>query len=53
MPFVATGGLLWIAPDVFTVLFVDPRGRFMLGLAIVLQILGIAVMYYMIKRTLR
>ncbi len=53
MPFVAAGGLLWIAPDVFTVLFVDPRGRFMLGLAIVLQILGIAVMYYMIKRTLR
>jgi tight adherence protein B len=53
MPFVAAAGLLWIAPDVFSVLFIDPRGRFMLGVAIVFQIVGIAVMYYMIKRTLR
>jgi tight adherence protein B len=53
MPFVAAAGLLWIAPEVFSVLFVDPRGRFMLGVAIILQLVGIAVMYYMIKKTLR
>jgi Flp pilus assembly protein TadB len=35
------------------VLFVDPRGRFMLGVAVISQILGIIVMKAMIKKSLR
>jgi Flp pilus assembly protein TadB len=36
-----------------TLLFVDHRGRFMLGIAIVMLLLGIATMSAIIRRTLR
>ena len=36
-----------------SILFVDPRGRFMLGLAIVCLLLGIAAMKVMIEKSLR
>jgi tight adherence protein B len=52
-PFVAGAGMYLIKPDVMSVLFVDHRGRFMLGVAIVSLLFGIASMNYIIKRTLR
>jgi tight adherence protein B len=53
MPLVAALGLFVINPEVMSVLFVDPRGRFMLGIAVVSLLLGIAVMKAMISRSLR
>jgi len=53
MPFVAALGLFVINPEVMSVLFIDPRGRFMLGIAVVSLLLGIAVMKGMISRSLR
>ena len=53
MPFVAALGLFVINPEVMSVLFVDPRGRFMVGIAVVSLLLGIAVMKAMISRSLR
>jgi tight adherence protein B len=53
MPFVAGLGLFVINPQVMSALFVDPRGRFMLGIAVVSLLLGIAVMKAMISRSLR
>jgi tight adherence protein B len=53
MPFVAGVGLFLINRQVTSVLFVDPRGRFMMGVAVIGQILGIIVMKAMIKKSLR
>jgi Flp pilus assembly protein TadB len=53
MPFVAGAGLYLVKPDMMTLLFVDHRGRFMLGIAIVMLLLGIATMSAIIRRTLR
>jgi tight adherence protein B len=53
MPFVAALGLFAINQEVMSILFVDPRGRFMLGIAVVSLLLGIAVMKAMISRSLR
>jgi tight adherence protein B len=53
MPFIAGAGLFLINREIMSVLFVDPRGRFMLGLAIKSLLLGIAVMKAIIKRSLR
>jgi tight adherence protein B len=53
MPFVAGVGLFLINREIMSLLFVDPRGRFMLGVAVVGQLLGIVVMKAMIKKSLR
>ena len=53
MPFVAGAGLYLVKPDMMALLFVDHRGRFMLGVAIVSLLLGIATMGAIIRRTLR
>ena len=53
MPFVAGAGLYLVKPDMMSLLFVDHRGRFMLGVAIVCLLLGIATMAATIRRTLR
>jgi len=53
MPFVAAAGLYLVKPDMMSVLFLDHRGRFMLGVAIVSLLLGIATMSAIIRRTLR
>jgi tight adherence protein B len=53
MPFIAGLGLFLINREVMSILFVDPRGRFMLGVAIVSLLLGIAVMKAMIMKSLR
>jgi len=52
-PFVAGAGLYLVKPDMMSLLFVDHRGRFMLGIAIGSLLLGIATMGAIIRRTLR
>jgi tight adherence protein B len=52
-PFVAGVGLFVINRDLITVLFLDPRGRFMLGIAVTSLLTGVAAMRALIKRNLR
>jgi tight adherence protein B len=52
-PFVAGVGLFVINRELMSSLFVDPRGRFMLGLAIIGLLSGIATMTALIRRNLR
>lgn len=52
-PFVAGVGLFLINRDLISVLFIDPRGRFMLGIAVASLLTGIAGMRALIKRNLR
>jgi tight adherence protein B len=52
-PFVAGGGLFLVNRDLVSVLFIDPRGRFLLGIAIASLLTGIATMRTLIKRNLR
>jgi tight adherence protein B len=52
-PFVAGVGLFLINRDLITVLFLDPRGRFMLGIAVTSLLTGVAAMRALIKRNLR
>jgi len=52
-PFVAGAGLYLVKPDMVSLLFVDHRGRFMLWVAVVSLLLGIATMSAIIRRTLR
>jgi tight adherence protein B len=53
MPFIAGLGLFLINREIMSVMFVDPRGRFMLGVATVGLLLGMVVMKAMIKKSLR
>lgn len=53
MPFIAGVGLFFVNREVMSVLFVDPRGRFMLGVAAVGLLLGVGVMKAMIRKSLR
>ena len=53
MPFVAGVGLFLINREVISILFIDPRGRLMLAVAVVSLFLGIAVMKAMIRKSLR
>jgi tight adherence protein B len=53
MPFIAGLGLLLINREIMLTMFIDPRGRFMLGVAAVGLLLGVVVMKIMIKKSLR
>jgi tight adherence protein B len=53
MPFIAGAGLFLINREMVSVLFIDPRGRFMLGVAVGCLFLGIVVMKTIIRRSLR
>jgi tight adherence protein B len=53
LPFVVGLGLTFLARPLVQTLWLDPRGRFMVGVAIVNLMIGAAVMQYMIKRALR
>jgi tight adherence protein B len=53
MPFVAGAGLFLINRDLMWTLILDPRGRLMLGLAVVSSLSGIIAMQVMIKKNLR
>jgi tight adherence protein B len=52
-PFVAGVGLFLINRDLITVLFFDPRGRLMLGIAVASLLTGLAAMRALIKKNLR
>ena len=52
-PFVAGIGLFLVNRELVSVLFTDPRGRFMLGLAGFGLLFGITAMKVMIKRNLQ
>jgi tight adherence protein B len=52
-PFLAGGAVYYHSPPLMMILFNDPRGRFMLGLAILFLVLGFVTMAYMIRRALR
>lgn len=52
-PFVAGVGLFLIDRDLISILFMDPRGRFLLGIAVASLLTGIATMRALIKRNLR
>lgn len=52
-PVIAGGALYYHSPSLMMILFDDPRGRFMLGLAVLFLILGFITMVQMIKRALR
>jgi tight adherence protein B len=51
-PFVAGGGLFLVNRELMSVLFVDPRGRFMLGVAAVCLVSGVIAMKALIKKNL-
>jgi tight adherence protein B len=53
LPFLTAAGMMVMNRDLMSALFTDPRGRFMVGLALVSLVAGIAVMSRMIKRSLR
>jgi tight adherence protein B len=53
MPIIATVGMFLINREMISGLFVDPRGRFMLGVAVVSLLLGIVLMNLMIKKSMR
>ena len=53
LPFVAGGLMAVINHDLMVTLFTDPRGRFMVGLALASLLSGVAVMTWMIKKSLR
>jgi tight adherence protein B len=53
IPFVFMALLSLINPALFSTLVADPRGRFMLALALIGILTGIAVMFWMIRRSLR
>jgi len=53
LPFAVSGGLWLLNPGFISVLFFDPRGRFMVGLAFLSLLTGVTTMVLMVKRSLR
>ena len=53
LPFHVGAVLYLLNRDLMSVLFVDPRGRFMVGLALLSLATGIAVMAVIIRKSLR
>jgi tight adherence protein B len=50
MPLIAGAGLFFINPQMMSTLLVDPRGRFMLGVAVFSLFLGITMMIVIIRK---
>jgi tight adherence protein B len=53
LPFAIGGLLFFLNPRLMSVLFIDPRGRFMLGMTLLSLAAGIAVMAVIIRKSLR
>jgi tight adherence protein B len=53
LPFVLGGLMYFLNQDMMQILLVDPRGRFMMGVAFLSVVTGIIVMAVMIKKSLR
>jgi tight adherence protein B len=52
-PFIFIACLSLLNPKLFSTLLADPRGRFMMVLAVLSILIGITVMFWMIRRSLR
>jgi tight adherence protein B len=53
LPFIVGGAMWMMSRDLTLALWIDPRGRFMLGLAFVSLVTGLTTMYVIVKRALR
>lgn len=53
IPFVVAGAMSVLNPDLSHMLFVDPRGYRMLGVAMLSLLFGLGTMYVIVKRALR
>jgi Flp pilus assembly protein TadB len=53
LPFAVGGLLFFLNPSLMSVLIHDPRGRFMLGMALLSLLIGVAVMSVIIRKSLR
>ena len=53
LPFAVGALLFFLNPRLMSVMFDDPRGRFMLGMALSSLAIGIGVMVFIIRKTLR
>lgn len=53
LPFFGGGAMLFLSPNYIQMLFTDPRGKFLLGTAIVLLAIGAYVMRAMIRWSMR
>ncbi len=53
LPFAVGGLLFFLNPSLMSVLLDDPRGRFMMGMAILTLAIGVSVMAVIIRRSLR
>ncbi len=53
LPFVVGGLMYFLNRDLASVLIVDPRGRFMVGVAFLSLLVGLATMSMIVKRALR
>jgi tight adherence protein B len=53
LPFVVGGAMYLLSPDLAASLFVDPRGRFMVGIAFLSLVTGLTTMAVIVKRALR
>jgi Flp pilus assembly protein TadB len=53
LPFAVGGLLFFLNPSLMSVLIQDPRGRFMLGMALLSLLIGIGVMSVIIRKSLR
>ena len=43
IPFALVGLLTWMAPDPYVLLFTDPIGRIVLGIAVTLDLIGFTI----------
>jgi tight adherence protein B len=53
LPFIGGGAIYFISPQYIELLFKDPRGRILLGVAVMLLVGGVFIMRTMIKRSMR
>jgi tight adherence protein B len=53
LPFIVGGVMYVMNRDLVMTLWIDSRGRFMLGVAFLSLVTGLTTMYVMVKRALR
>jgi tight adherence protein B len=53
LPFLVGGAMFLLAHDLATILFVDPRGLFMVGVAFLSLTTGLSSMYFIVRRAVQ
>jgi tight adherence protein B len=53
VPFVVAGAMYLMNPELGRMLFFDPRGRFMVGIAFLSLVSGLSVIVWLVKRAMR